>query len=115
MTTETKSVSLSAIREAVLDCHIASLEMGDGWWAVRVNTDGEVYRSVEASPCYSEDEYYDRRPHTVTVYATRGASCDVDLDAEREAADDRWFETEIPTKALREQLALAGLELDEDA
>lgn len=110
---ETKTVSLNKIRDAVLDCHLASLERGNGWFAVRVNTDGEIYRSFEPSPCYSEAEYYDRRPHTVTVYTTRGCYFDGDIEAEREAADDAWFELNLPTAELRESLTKAGLELEE--
>ena len=108
----TKTVSLTEIRNAVLDCYIASLERGNGWFAVRVNTDGEIYRSLEANPCYSEDEYFRRKPHT--VYDVRGRYFDGDIESERDAADDDWFELNLPTAELAGELQKAGLELDED-
>ncbi len=113
----TKTVSLTEIRTAVLDCHLASLERGSGWFAVRVNTDGEIYQSLEASRCYSEDEYYDRQPHTVTIWEDYGKGSGMskeDLESEREAADEDWFELNLPSAELVESLTKAGLELDED-
>jgi len=113
----TKTVSLAEIRTAVLDCYIASLERGDGWWCVRVNIDGEIHRFIEASPCYSESEYYDRRPHTVTIYEIRGNGDlnEQEIETCRDEADNDWFEKVIPTIDLRAILETkAGLDLDID-
>ena len=61
--------SVEDITKGVLD-HITAFALvgGDGWHYVRVGIDGSVYSGIEASPCCSEDEYYGREPHPVTVW-----------------------------------------------
>jgi hypothetical protein len=42
------------------------------WHALRIRPDGEIVVSCEPSPCYSESEYFNRVPHTLTLYSQRG-------------------------------------------
>ena len=96
--TETKvTVSRSDIFKALADAWCAGESYGNCWVALRVGTDGSIYRSLEASPCYSESEYFGRKPHTVTIWSQRfnGSMSEEEIEAEREAMDDDWFNREI--------------------
>jgi hypothetical protein len=42
------------------------------WHAVRIGVDGTPYVSTEASPCYSESEYFGRDPHPITLTSRTG-------------------------------------------
>jgi len=112
MTAETKNtVSLDDVRNQIAATLLASLN-GTGWYAVRVSTDGRIYESHEPSPCYGEDEYFQRTPHTATVYTTRGEDLGLsedELQAQADAMDEDWYETNAGD--LAEKLAPTGLEL----
>jgi hypothetical protein len=117
MTTETKTVSKKAILEVIQEAYLKSL-VHTGWHAVRVSPDGDIYATREASACYSEGEYFGRRPHNVTVWESStgtGTMNDEDAENERENGDwELWFEVNVPTRELAEKLEGAGLELDDD-
>lgn len=62
------------VEEALVDFAMRELR-GDfsvNWHALRIRPDGETYISQEASPCYSESEYFNRVPHTLTLCTRRG-------------------------------------------
>jgi hypothetical protein len=98
MTTTATVISRDAIYEAVKEAYRTSLERGGGrWYYVRAWPDGEITTGIEASPCYPESEYYRREPHPVTVWETRSNSDldDTQIEAEMDAFDWEWFETNV--------------------
>ena len=97
MTTETKTtVSRNDIFKVVSDAWCAGASRGNCWVAVRIGTDGSIYRSMEASPCMSEAEYFGRKPHTVTVWSHQFCSSisEDEVESNREYMDDEWFSRE---------------------
>jgi|SRR5580693_1068291 hypothetical protein len=107
----TKTVSETAVKNQIRETYLKSLGQA-GWWAVRVNPDGDIYDVIEASPCYGEDEYYHRTPHTVTIWESRsnGSMSEEEIEAEDENGDwDAWLETNVCDLAVL--LKPAGLEL----
>lgn len=42
------------------------------WHALRISSQGEIYTSQEVSPCYSEEEYFGRVPHSLTLHQMSG-------------------------------------------
>lgn len=110
--TETRTtVSETEIKDAISHALLNSL-VHQGWHAVRVHTDGEIVISHEPSKCYSMDEYYRRKPHTVTVWESSGATgymSEDDAQAEIEAIDQDWYDVNVPD--LAGQLEPTGLEL----
>ena len=62
-------------RSKLLEALVASEKIADTtshWTAIRIHPDGTLSVSEEPSACYSQDEYYHRMPHTVTVAAQVG-------------------------------------------
>lgn len=111
MTTTKTTVSESAIQEAVSQALLNSL-VHQGWHAVRVHSDGEIVISHEASKCYSTDEYYGRKPHTVTAWESTGATgymSEDEAQAEIEAIDQDWYDVNLADLAAK--LEPTGLEL----
>jgi hypothetical protein len=111
--TETKAtVNLEDIRDQIRMTYLKSL-VHQGWWAVRVHTDGSIGESYEASACYSPDEYYRREPHTVTVWesgSSTGYFSQEEADNENENGDwGSWFDCNIPD--LEAKLEPTGLEI----
>jgi hypothetical protein len=111
--TVSKKKILEEIREALLKSMTCP-----GWHAVRVTPNGDVYSDLEASPCWSEGEYYGNQPHTVTVWSTSstGTESDEDVENARESGDwEAWFETNVgDADELAEKLEPTGLALDDD-
>ena len=62
------------VEKAIIDYGFAGLrgEHAQHWHALRVTPDGSTYTSEEASPSYSEGEYYHRSPHTLTIHSMYG-------------------------------------------
>lgn len=44
----------------------------DNWNAIRIHPDGTIVEVEEASPCYGEDEYFQRVPHSLTFHVSTG-------------------------------------------
>lgn len=111
----TKFVTLRSIHTAVAKCYLDSLRRGSDWFAVRVSPEGEIYQSLEASPCYSEGEYFGREPHTVTIYEVRGQGDldEAEIEEEADALDLDWLELNLPERELAEKLKGAGLILED--
>lgn len=62
------------VESAIIEFAFSGLR-GDharNWNALRIKPDGTIYTSEEPSACYSESEYYNRVPHTLTILAKSG-------------------------------------------
>lgn len=72
--TEATEELFDAVKTALEEFGIADAR-GDhatNWHALRIKPDGEIYTVQEVSPCYSESEYFNRVPHTLTIHSQRG-------------------------------------------
>jgi hypothetical protein len=70
MTTETTTINLEDVKDAIRTTYAEGVKFGQHWWFVRVWPDGHISSGCEASQTVPESEYYRRgNPHPVTVWS----------------------------------------------
>ena len=112
MTTTDLTVNESDLIDAMHKVEVIA-DTTSHWSAVRIDPDGTIRVSEEPSRCYSENEYYKRFPHTVTVYQKNGnGQCSLNEDEIANPSDVmlEYYRDEL--KRVEEVLVEAGYEVE---